>query len=302
MANRKRPEESSLELLLDTISNAFGGILFIAILVSILIRLTSPSPDDDQVAEPAHDALVVLETELQDALARLDILSQASEEKSRTAGKLEEKGVQQILQDVQELRNEELDQQKAVAHQIKEIASSQRKLEDTLRESATLSTALAQVRNDVANRKDSLEEELAKRSKASKLPTPSLAITREFVLVVRYGRIFQPYRYEDSSRSRKLNLEDFVVIKDPGDHLTVTPRVGRGLPISDDEVFVRNLAEVMQSKSPRDWHIALGVWDDSFGEFLSLKAAIVKLGYKYRIIPAEVGSQIGESATDAQVQ
>ena len=38
MSNRRRAGDSSLELLLDTITNTFGGILFLAILVSLLLR------------------------------------------------------------------------------------------------------------------------------------------------------------------------------------------------------------------------------------------------------------------------
>lgn len=37
---RGRPADSSLELLLDTITNTFGGILFLAILVSLLLQST----------------------------------------------------------------------------------------------------------------------------------------------------------------------------------------------------------------------------------------------------------------------
>ena len=302
MANRKPQDESSLELLLDTISNAFGGILFIAILVSILIRLTSPPSHDDQVSEPAHDALVTLETELQDAVARLEILAQASDEKSRTAGKLEEKGVRQILTDVRELKDEEKSLNKAAAQQVKAIATSQRKLEETQRESAKLSDSLAQIRGEAEKRKETLEEELAKRGKASKLPSPQLAVTREFVIVVRYGRVFQPYKYDDVARSRRLNLNEFVVVKDAQDHLTISPRIGRGLSIGDDETFARGLTEILEGRSPGIWHISLAVWDDSFGDFLDLKAAIVQLGYKYRIIPAENGSQISEGAIDVEVQ
>ncbi len=302
MANRKPQSDSSLELLLDTISNAFGGILFIAILVSILIRLTSSSSQDDQVSEPAHDALVVLETDLQDALARLEVLTQANDERVRTAGKLEEKGVRQLLTDAQKLRKEERSLQKEVAQQVKEIGTSQRRMEETEREIAKLSASLAQIRDQAEKKKGTLEEELAKRGKASQLPSPRLALTQEFVIVVRYGCVYQPYKYDDASRARRLNLDEFVVVKDAQDHLTISPRIGRGLPISDDEAFARRLAEIMEARSPRNWHIALAVWDDSFGEFLNLKAAVVKLGYKYRIIPAENGSQIGQTATEAQVQ
>ena len=42
MSRRKRTADSSLELLLDTICNTFGGVLFRAILICVLLRMASP--------------------------------------------------------------------------------------------------------------------------------------------------------------------------------------------------------------------------------------------------------------------
>ncbi|MFM2219326.1 MAG: hypothetical protein RL240_3644, partial [Planctomycetota bacterium] len=42
---RRRPQTSSLDLFLDTICNAFGGIMFISILISILIQMRGDPSD-----------------------------------------------------------------------------------------------------------------------------------------------------------------------------------------------------------------------------------------------------------------
>ncbi|MEO8166385.1 MAG: hypothetical protein ABI619_13420, partial [Betaproteobacteria bacterium] len=46
MRRRTNTDDSSLELLLDTICNTFGGILFISMLVVILLNMTSEAVED----------------------------------------------------------------------------------------------------------------------------------------------------------------------------------------------------------------------------------------------------------------
>lgn len=55
--SRKHAEESSLELLLDTMCNTFGGVMFIAILLSVMITIrgheakSSPPNQEEKIAE-----------------------------------------------------------------------------------------------------------------------------------------------------------------------------------------------------------------------------------------------------------
>lgn len=57
---RRTTSADSLELLLDTICNTFGGVLFIAILVVILLRMTGESEEETPVptVAPEHLSLI----------------------------------------------------------------------------------------------------------------------------------------------------------------------------------------------------------------------------------------------------
>ena len=57
MSARARQDDSSLELLLDTICNTFGGILFLAMLVSLLLAQTQRQRAAAQEAAPQRPAL-----------------------------------------------------------------------------------------------------------------------------------------------------------------------------------------------------------------------------------------------------
>src|SRR6187549_2668869 len=56
---RRPPADSSLELLLDTICNTFGGVLFLAILVCILLQNTGHSNAHQQSGPRSTEADVI---------------------------------------------------------------------------------------------------------------------------------------------------------------------------------------------------------------------------------------------------
>ena len=65
MSRRRASRQDSLELLLDTICNTFGGVLFIAILVVLLLQQTGGSPDvpSSVVASPVELQSLVIRME-----------------------------------------------------------------------------------------------------------------------------------------------------------------------------------------------------------------------------------------------
>ena len=79
--SRRRAGDSSLELLLDTICNTFGGVLFLAILVSLLLKSTRDRAMESSAAAPRtkpaiSKAEVIRRTteasELAEEISRLD--------------------------------------------------------------------------------------------------------------------------------------------------------------------------------------------------------------------------------------
>ena len=69
--------QSSLELLLDTITNTFGGIVFLALLVVVLLQLTSDKATQEAPQKETVDRLVAMETELITATRQRDELLRA---------------------------------------------------------------------------------------------------------------------------------------------------------------------------------------------------------------------------------
>lgn len=71
--SRRKSEDSSLELLLDTMCNTFGGVMFIAILLSVMVSIrghqqNEPVPDQSEKIAQAKQQLARLQFELSDMM------------------------------------------------------------------------------------------------------------------------------------------------------------------------------------------------------------------------------------------
>ena len=81
MARRRKSSSlGSLELLLDTICNTFGGIILIALLVVILISTTSESSSKEPATRESQAALIQKENQRKKLTAELEKLVQADRE------------------------------------------------------------------------------------------------------------------------------------------------------------------------------------------------------------------------------
>src|SRR4051812_32574075 len=83
---RRRPADSSLELLLDTICNTFGGVLFLAILVCILLQNTGHSNTHERSGPRFTEAEVIdLVRQQQELETALEGLRSAAAQQDRLA-------------------------------------------------------------------------------------------------------------------------------------------------------------------------------------------------------------------------
>ena len=93
MSRRRGGEASSLELLLDTMCNTFGGVMFIAISLFVVISAMEPN----RPTEPAPEAETMSPEELREEIARLE------KELRRVAQRLESSRREMALRQDQEL-------------------------------------------------------------------------------------------------------------------------------------------------------------------------------------------------------
>jgi hypothetical protein len=282
---RKRPTDS-LYMLLDTMCNAFGGIILLAVLVTLLTsneRQSRAGTASDN-REMLQRRLAIAETNLQASLQLLSSLqSTASDErwKKQIASLTTRKELQDALQharDLVALSNKDLDSANAAdpSERLKflnaQLASAQaRKLElqNSLNAAEDNSKRLEQ-RLAALNRQVTAKYNDSIRS--LRLPKEYQTGKRPMYVIVQYGVVY-PCRNADLSRNdNSINWASGL-----GDE-TASPIRGKGIDVANNprelETYFNNL--------PKDSrYIAFCVYEDSFPTFLKAKQLAVDAGLAY---------------------
>src|SRR5436305_7777463 len=95
---------ASLELLLDTICNTFGGVLFISMLVVIMTNLTSTTVALKPPVEAAQDEMVKLQQEFSTSRERLNSLRAALDQQSAIEKQVVDPNAREIKRQVNALK------------------------------------------------------------------------------------------------------------------------------------------------------------------------------------------------------
>ena len=95
MSRRRTRKQDSLELLLDTICNTFGGVLFIAILVVMLLQQTGGAPAIRAPASPVE--LQSLASHLGSVVSDLERLRQNRDSQQKVAQNFAPEAIRELL-------------------------------------------------------------------------------------------------------------------------------------------------------------------------------------------------------------
>jgi hypothetical protein len=318
---RRRADDSSLELLLDTITNTFGGILFIAILLSLLLRSSSRSARES--AARAEPMSAVEQAQLE---ARVADLQQESENLRRRIATAPQPGDSQA-------DDSALGKLSAAAAAVEAaVAERAEAVRNTLESQRRAATAAKQFEMLEQDRK-SVEERLAEaehrlamaQEEAARLAQAALEMDRppgsteieqtvrlpslrpsnksEVSLYVRFDRVFIMHAWNNGERLGP-NTQQFVVVQLPagdGVHQVARPKPATGMPVNATTIAA-DMARLLQPFSTDRFVVSMVVFEDSFDVFQLIKAAIVRNGYEYRPIPLRPGESVVDSGGRGEAQ
>jgi hypothetical protein len=318
---RRRADDSSLELLLDTITNTFGGILFIAIFLSLLLKSSSRTAREVRSREDPMSAVEQAELE-----SRVADLQQDAESLRRRIAAAPQPG---------DCRAEDSSLGKlsaasaAIEAAVAERAEAVRKTIESQRQAATAAEQvemLEQDRKSIEERLAEAERRLAAASKeAARLAEVALQIDRlpqaneieqivslpslrpsaknEVGLYVRFDRIFMMHTWSNGERIGP-NTEQFVIVPladGDGAQQAARPKPAAGMPVTATTIAT-DLGQLLQAFPPDRFVVSMVVFEDSFDVFQLIKAAIVRNGYEYRPIPLRPGESVVDSGGRGEAQ
>ena len=296
MARRRSTsaDESSLELLLDTICNAFGGILFISILIIVLINMSSKEVIEVLPEQPTTVEMLRLRSELEEADEQLKTLTVAASQQKNFASMFVSKN-SAIL--ANEIRDKKLNLSQSVQsnnQQMSQTVTTQKNINEISEKLDKLKHELIISKEQLSNINIQLKQEIAKRSRSSKLPTVKMeSKAPDASYFLQQGVLCFLGSPKEIMKTTEGKTE-FVV-----------PNIAAGLKISSDSPNRDSIADNFDSKGiPKRHLIRFWVSPDSHTEWNAVRETLVKRGNRYelRLLPKDVRLSYGRSSQGTRSQ
>lgn len=296
---RRRESASSLELLLDTICNTFGGVLFLAILVCVMLRSAprlktlAANPSAESVATQSRLAAISGERDvLQASLRQQARLQERFSDAATEEAWHERETLNARLASTLRARDDALRAMAAIeqANAAAELAETKKESAAAAVDAAEAKRELATATTDATEARRALAAEIAARTQVARLPCERSTNKREIGLVVRFGRLYEWIKRDMQELRVRLNTDEFVVVEERDDEIVTIPKPYAGVPITTEQT--PNLRAKLAELDPRSQYVAVVVWSDSFAQFLQLKSLLVERGLEYRLMPLAEGDPI----------
>lgn len=287
----------SLELLLDTICNTFGAVIFISMLVAVLVSQSSRQRDP---AEPVEDPEVVsamVQAEIQQAQERLRVLSGQLRQQEVVKHKFATENSLMLAGKVKQQTEQRVRFMQEKSEAIKEITES-------TSTSAVLQNQLLEQQAEfdaAASKNQELREDLEKQeelaSRTARIPRVRKTSKQSVAFGLDDGRLIRM-----TTPGGTVDTADCTLTDENGGRV-VRPRRGRGISVNAGP------GKAIQSRfdgiDAETQFVILFVARDSFAEFVAVKDKLVEIGLEYdvRIFPEDdIEVRIGDSKRESFVQ
>lgn len=302
MSRKKAAAFDSLDLLLDTICNLFGGVLFIAMLVIIMLNMTGEQAAVETPDASAVEQLSSAQLELADSQAELDSLRRAIREQEELAKKFSDPRVRDL---VTESTKKHSSLASVTATHETNLLEAGKKQDDVNRIATALQAmqnALDKIKKQLAAVDQQLQQERQLRTRTVKLPRQKVTSKQQVAYLLKGGRLFA-YTRRDSAGA---------IIRETGDtQETATggitylePVPGGGTPVNPAGDTSGTVSARLAGWDPAQHFVAICVWPDSFEHFSVVRQILVEDGFEYQLqpFPADGKVSLGPSATSNLVQ
>lgn len=293
MARRNAAKQDSLELLLDTICNTFGGVLFIAILVVMLLQQTDSRVVSSPKAEVAPGELIKLGKHLSEVSDELIRLKANRESQAIIVDKFSTDEVRDLIHRQRDLAKSEAELQQKVntllAQNVLIAASIETSRENNAKVRENLASALFQKQQA----ETALEENRKRRTAEARLPLlRSSERKAEIGVVLQFGRIYLWHQYDRFQNRDGLNTVDFVVVGEESGGIVTRPKPTGGIVLDESAGSKDAVRRLLRRFDPKTCYFVAIVRPDSFSMFSQFRDVALELGFNYRLMPVELNSAI----------
>ncbi|MCG6155889.1 hypothetical protein [Rubinisphaera margarita] len=280
---RKAREGDGLDLLLDTICNMFGGIVFISLLVVLLLQ-NSEDVSASREVEIDPREIELLQEDLRLARTELDRLQLARLQQLEFLSRYVPDDLQQRLEDLEDLSEQNFDLENRSQELREKNAETVIAIDETEKSLRTSAELLDELKVDVRE----MEKELSAAVEEQSVSLPRAQreyARRSLQLSIRFNRVFFRHDPDQLTRGNSVpNLRDYVITEDEDQYYEVQVRPTAGIDLAD-RARARALLQSQLRRFPSSsWTISLTLWPESFGSFRTLREILTELGYSLTAI------------------
>lgn len=276
--------EDSLDLLLDTICNTFGGIVFISILVVVMANMAGKSASTTLPDPRSQSELVDLEIQREASHARLARLRQAVADRNSAVKQFTSAGSVALAKEVerQNTKHTRNVQRKSLllGHtsqdqiQINKIARAMKQRKENIRQQSST----------LADLQKTLKTEVRSRSRSVDLPRLRKTTRKAVAFFLKNGRLYAVHRPgRHNSRWESLSLSNEVTSQTVGGRKYVDARAGAGTQVTDSNKPA--LKQKLQQFDSQAYYVQIFVWEDSFAQFSTIRKLLVDAHFEYALKP-----------------
>lgn len=298
----KAEPEGSLDLLLDTICNTFGGVVFISILVVILVNMTNESAPFTPPSEASQSKLVALEIEREhthEQLRRLRAVAAQRTETDRALSSAESRRLAEELQRQNDMRSRQI---QTKSDTVGAISGAQIQTNRAAKRMHERKTQIQRGETRLAGLLQSLRKQVAIHSRKVGLPQLRQTHKTSIGFFLHNNRLFavhRPGRHDSKFENPKLNTADIQKIDQDG-KTYLEPRPGAGIVVQPANATNEAIKRKIPEFSSKNYYAKVFVWQDSFKAFAELRKILVDAGFEYALIPMPKDGKVvvGSSSRD----
>jgi hypothetical protein len=289
---RRKTPPDSLYLLLDTLCNAFGGIILLAVLVVLLTskeKTQSSKAADSQ--EILQRRLAIAQTDLQKSQQlAVSLKAKANDErfKQQVALLSTRKDLQDAIQqtrDTDAQNSKDLDTANAVdpSERLKflnaQLAAAQAHKLEAKNSLAAAEENTNRLKQRLADMERQVTAKLDELQKPLRLPKEHETGKRVIYIIVRYGHIYLCRNYDLSRNETDIDWTTTLTGE------TAEPRRGMGI---DPTGSTAGLINFFKNMSDDSVYVAFCVYEDSFPAFIRAKQLASDCGLAYGWEPFQI--------------
>jgi len=284
-------QDGSLELLLDTICNTFGGIVFISMLVVVLLNMSGETASSQPPTDESALELQQLTAELETAQARLHTLHQATQQRDNTLQKL-------VSQDQLLLARKLVEAESLRTRRVDETATITKMTADQQNSVNTISQDLNEQKKDLDSLNQqlqvqavSLRQEVESRSQNVTPPKlEELPNHRSVGLILKGGRLTALTRIGESGVETRNSEELSVSIEDGVEF--VETKSGSGVAVALDQSTKAQIQSALSQFSPDRHVLKIWIWPDSFAHYQVIQEVLAESRFRSKPEPVRQDTRL----------